>query len=862
MNIRFNRLGLSAAMLLIGLLVSGSVLAQTAGRWGVGVWEQNNGGPYDQFAPFCEGSTCTRPAVQLCLDDNPSDCQTTTGGSNVYWDVAPGTYQICMRNAPTLFAVSGSAGAPLVGGSDRCVERTVSAEDNNTTAMYVERYGTWGLEVWEQNDGGPYDQNAPFCQSGAPCTQPAGVKVCLDDSSSNCQTTTGSGRVTFTGLDGGTTHTICLQDTPTYKTVSGSAGGPSIDERCVERTVPHGDETTAMYVELAVADLEVTVVNNSSTPVIAGDSGTNSSIQFTITNNGPATATNIATSLNQDIAWLYGPCIWVADDGNLSLNSTYPNPVQLDWDIASLAPGESASLSLVETCYAQSSVADGTVVNTTLAITALDQVDPVPDNDDVTAGFTIEREVDIVVEKTGTPNVVAGVGTDNVVHTVTVTNDGPSDVTGAAFCDTPTLDLTGITVKNGKPTGSTGSVSALNADPVNCAGGWYWTGVDLADGASATLTLTLTVGSSAIEQTIVDNVVFVTSTGGEDETGEGANSDSASTVVTREATIDVAKTWTEGGGEVDLTLNCDTLQQQTATTSSGVASFKVTGFPNGEECVVTETIPDFYAPTYTGCTIDPVTSGQTYNCGIENAPTRATFKVIKDYSDDLMDDVTVTLTCNTGLPLEQTFEISENNPVNFVLTTFIEGTPDCEVTENGAAEGYTPVFDNGETTSATSCVYTDVTAGAYTCTISNAADDATYTVTKEWVVPDQGFEEMNYDVPVTISCTRDITSANTGYYDGGSWSGELGDMESVTIKVDTYRGDAYCTATEYPEQSGVESESSGACINAKLVAGGSASCKFTNTVFFEGIPTLSQYGLALLALLMLGVGFVGFRRFV
>jgi len=33
-------------------------------------------------------------------------------------------------------------------------------------------------------------------------------------------------------------------------------------------------------------------------------------------------------------------------------------------------------------------------------------------------------------------------------------------------------------------------------------------------------------------------------------------------------------------------------------------------------------------------------------------------------------------------------------------------------------------------------------------------------------------------------------------------------------------------------------------------------------VFFEGIPTLNHYGMAILALLMLGVGFVGFRRFV
>ena len=39
-------------------------------------------------------------------------------------------------------------------------------------------------------------------------------------------------------------------------------------------------------------------------------------------------------------------------------------------------------------------------------------------------------------------------------------------------------------------------------------------------------------------------------------------------------------------------------------------------------------------------------------------------------------------------------------------------------------------------------------------------------------------------------------------------------------------------------------------------------CDIEASVFFEGIPTLSQYGMAVMVLLMLGVGFVGFRRFV
>ena len=44
--------------------------------------------------------------------------------------------------------------------------------------------------------------------------------------------------------------------------------------------------------------------------------------------------------------------------------------------------------------------------------------------------------------------------------------------------------------------------------------------------------------------------------------------------------------------------------------------------------------------------------------------------------------------------------------------------------------------------------------------------------------------------------------------------------------------------------------------------GSTIICTVTNTfVFFEGIPVLNRYGLALLVLLMLGIGVIGFRRF-
>jgi hypothetical protein len=81
----------------------------------------------------------------------------------------------------------------------------------------------------------------------------------------------------------------------------------------------------------------------------------------------------------------------------------------------------------------------------------------------------------------------------------------------------------------------------------------------------------------------------------------------------------------------------------------------------------------------------------------------------------------------------------------------------------------------------------------------------------------------------------------------------------MTVMVETLTGPAECWAEEFIEQSGVESEDD--CGPRSIPAGGSSECTFVNTVFFEGIPTLSQYGMALMALLMLGIGVLGLRRF-
>jgi hypothetical protein len=241
----------------------------------------------------------------------------------------------------------------------------------------------------------------------------------------------------------------------------------------------------------------------------------------------------------------------------------------------------------------------------------------------------------------------------------------------------------------------------------------------------------------------------------------------------------------------------------------------------------------------------------------EDAFTVLTTKV---FSDDSEYEVDVTLTCNTGLPLEQTFTIEGGDPegVTFVVVDFEDGTMSCEVTETGSPAGYTVVMNDGE-----GCAWDDIEIGqSEECLIENIADPATYTVVKYWEVFNEGGDVVVEQANVEIKCDSEIDG---GFQKDGDdhWylTDLLGDGESLVASVDVTEGDAECSATETILQSGVESSPSG-CGPVDLGPGGSQTCTFTNTVFFEGIPTLSQYGLALMALLMLGVGFIGFRRFV
>jgi hypothetical protein len=101
------------------------------------------------------------------------------------------------------------------------------------------------------------------------------------------------------------------------------------------------------------------------------------------------------------------------------------------------------------------------------------------------------------------------------------------------------------------------------------------------------------------------------------------------------------------------------------------------------------------------------------------------FRVTKTFSDMSEGDVEVTLTCNSGLPLTQSFTISGGGPgVTFVVTNLPESGADCAVTESSDHSDYNTVM-NGDA----GCEWEGFIGGFRTCAILNESKPAMYTVT-------------------------------------------------------------------------------------------------------------------------------------
>jgi hypothetical protein len=253
--------------------------------------------------------------------------------------------------------------------------------------------------------------------------------------------------------------------------------------------------------------------------------------------------------------------------------------------------------------------------------------------------------------------------------------------------------------------------------------------------------------------------------------------------------------------------------------------------------------------------------------------TRATFTVNKTFTDGNNTlPIRYDISCNTGVPLTQHQDAPAGTfAVEFVVEAFDQGELNCRVWETEAA-GYSAVYAASSAFAVASSVNSGDTQGCFfdavdsttyvsgdmnVCAIENSPNPVTISVTKDWVIDnlDTG-DALNSDYNLALFCDDGETFAFVDDVDATGTDDDTFDFEVVP----DWNGGTDCNVDEDVFDSAIDVDNDCGSLHVAINQGD--SCTVTNTVFFEGIPTLSQYGMAIMALLMLGVGFVGFRRFV
>lgn len=263
-------------------------------------------------------------------------------------------------------------------------------------------------------------------------------------------------------------------------------------------------------------------------------------------------------------------------------------------------------------------------------------------------------------------------------------------------------------------------------------------------------------------------------------------------------------------------------------------------------------------------------------CLISGSGEHAEFTVQKQFLDgNNITPVTLNIRCNTGLPLEQSLTVMPNEgplgdiEVKFIVESFADGALSCEVWEDPQT-GYSSSYDCQSQAScdtndaAGPCSFEGVGIGQDNlCLIQSDVEPVAINVSKQWMYPT---EETVIDDSawIDLHCTN-VEGGNGEEIDGDMfWSWNFSpetDNAHTALVQPAFEGNTRCRSQERTHSSAVESENACADWFTVNVGDDPHDCTVINTVFFEGIPTLSQYGLLLLSVLMLMSGLYASRRF-
>jgi|GEM_PF-483364 len=360
---------------------------------------------------------------------------------------------------------------------------------------------------------------------------PTGVSLVSAAGSNGTTFNSSTGIWTIGNLDSGASQTLTLT-----LTVSANAAHASLLDNTASLSavnepdvVPINNNQTVVTQITRRTDIAVTKTQNVAT-VIAGSGAGNLTYTVTAQNNGPSVASGV---ILRDLA-VSAPhlpagitVVSATGSGGTSFNTSTGL-----WTIGDLGVGESRTLTIVLTVG--SSTAESVVLSNTASLYAINEPDTNRANNSQTVRTEVDRQVDVAITKSqSTTLVTAGSGSGNLVYTLIATNNGPSDASGLTILDDDVI-------AGSLPAGVTfHSASGTNGSSFNAATG-VWTIGNLAAGASQSLIIRLTVGSTTADVQIVNNTASL-NTLNEPDTNAANNSQTVSANVQRRVDLAITK---------------------------------------------------------------------------------------------------------------------------------------------------------------------------------------------------------------------------------------------------------------------------------------------------------------------------------
>ena len=454
------------------------------------------------------------------------------------------------------------------------------------------------------------------------------------------------------------------------------------------------DTTVASWADLAIAKTDGVLV------VVAG---TSTAYTITLTNNGPSVE----------------PAGVVVSDPIPA--GTTGSESELDCSIgagaftcttsAPLAVGTSVTYQL--TLAVASGYAPPALTNTA-SITSTPIVDPDASNDAATDVDTVTASADLSINKTdGVTAVKPGTST---TFTITVTNNGPSDVPA------------GIVVTDQVPAGTVASESEANctltATTFTCT-----TTAALVAGASVAYRLTLAIDPTYASATLV-NTAAITASPVPDPNPANDTSSDADTVTPLDADLSIVKT-----DSVDPVMPGDAFSYTIVVTNAGP--------DDARDVALTDNVPGvlMISTVTSSGTGTCLTTGQTIVCGIDPLAAAATWTITVKVSVPLgTPSGTVTNTATVS----GTGDTDPTNDSASETTTIGElvGASDLTVTktvdDDSPAEGDTLTYvvsvTNGGPDDATGVEITDALPAGLTFVSATASQGSYHASTGVWSV--------------------------------------------------------------------------------------------------------------------------------